>query len=61
MEVRDGELSKAPIIQEEVVSVLLCQLNIHKSMGPEGIHPRVLQELVEELPKPLLITYQKPM
>lgn len=59
VEVRDGELSEAPVIQEEMVSVLPCQLDIHKSMGPEGIHPRVLRESVKELPNPLSITYQK--
>jgi len=28
-------------------------------MGPDGIHPRVLRELVEVLTKPLSITYQQ--
>jgi len=28
-------------------------------MGPDGIHPRVLRELAEELAKPLSITYQQ--
>ncbi|KFQ82293.1 hypothetical protein N337_01910, partial [Phoenicopterus ruber ruber] len=31
----------------------------HKSMGPDGIHPRVLRELVEVLTKPLSIIYQQ--
>ncbi|KFW76550.1 hypothetical protein N305_03673, partial [Manacus vitellinus] len=46
-----------PAIQEEVFSDLLCHLDSHKSMGPDGIHPRVLMELVEELTEPLLINY----
>jgi len=29
-------------------------------MGPDGIHPRVLRELVEKLTKPLSIIYQQP-
>jgi len=29
-------------------------------MGLDGIHPRVLKELVEELAKPLSIIYQQP-
>ncbi|GAB0203730.1 mitochondrial enolase superfamily member 1 [Grus japonensis] len=32
---------------------------MHKSMGPDGIHPRVLRELVEVLTKPLSIIYQQ--
>jgi len=31
----------------------------HKSMGPDGIHPRVLRELVEERAKTLSIIYQQ--
>ncbi|GAB0203341.1 mitochondrial enolase superfamily member 1 [Grus japonensis] len=31
----------------------------HKSMGLDGIHPRVLRELVEVLTKPLVIIYQQ--
>ncbi|KFQ19906.1 LINE-1 reverse transcriptase, partial [Mesitornis unicolor] len=48
-----------PIIHEEVVSELLNHLDIHKSMGPDGIHPRILRELAEELAKPLSIIYQQ--
>ncbi|KAK4817961.1 hypothetical protein QYF61_003481 [Mycteria americana] len=56
---RGGEQNKPPIIQEEAVSDLLCHLDTHKSMRPEGIHARVLRELVEELAKPLSIIYQQ--
>ncbi|GAB0183885.1 mitochondrial enolase superfamily member 1 [Grus japonensis] len=48
-----------PIIQEEAVNDLLRHLDTHKSMGPDGIHPRVLRELVEELAKPLSIICQQ--
>ncbi|KFQ39822.1 RNA-directed DNA polymerase from mobile element jockey, partial [Mesitornis unicolor] len=56
---RDGKHSEAPIIHEEVVSYLLYHLDIHKSMGPDRIHPRVLRELAEVLTKPLSIIYQQ--
>ncbi|KAF1534966.1 hypothetical protein FQV19_0007934, partial [Eudyptula minor] len=55
----DGEQNEAPIIQGEVVSNLLHHLDTHKSMGPDGIHPRVLRELAEVLTKPLSILYQQ--
>ena len=42
-----GEQTKPPTIQEETVRDLLLQLDCHKSMGPDEIHPRVLRELVE--------------
>ncbi|KAK4808571.1 hypothetical protein QYF61_009874 [Mycteria americana] len=59
LEDRDGEQNKSPIIQEEALNDLLRHLDTHKSMGPDGIHPRVLRELVEELAKPLSIIYQQ--
>ncbi|KAF1451556.1 putative RNA-directed DNA polymerase from transposon X-element, partial [Spheniscus demersus] len=54
-----GEQDEPPIIQEEEVRELLCHLDAHKSMGLDGIHPRVLRELAEELAKPLSIIYQQ--
>ncbi|GAB0186362.1 mitochondrial enolase superfamily member 1 [Grus japonensis] len=59
LEDRDREQNKPPIIQEEAVNDWLCHLDTHKSMGLDGIHPRVLRELVEELAKPLSIIYQQ--
>ncbi|KFO90041.1 hypothetical protein N320_03006, partial [Buceros rhinoceros silvestris] len=48
-----------PIIQEEMVSDLLHHLDMHKSMGQDGIHRRVLKELAEVLIKPLPMIYQQ--
>ena len=48
-----------PIIQEEAVYDLLSHLDTHKPMGPDGIHPRVLRQLAEELTQPLSIIYQQ--
>ncbi|KAK4810280.1 LOW QUALITY PROTEIN: hypothetical protein QYF61_015310, partial [Mycteria americana] len=59
LEDRDGDQTGAPIIQGEMVSDLLHYLDIHKSMGPDEIHPRVLKELAEVLTKPLSIVYQQ--
>ncbi|KFW88624.1 hypothetical protein N305_04990, partial [Manacus vitellinus] len=48
-----------PVIEEETVSNLLSHLDPHKSMQPDGIHPRVMRELLEELAEPLSIIYQQ--
>jgi len=59
LEDRDGEQNKALRIQDEMVSNLLHNLHIHKSIGLDGIHQRVLRELAEVLTKPLSIIYQQ--
>ena len=47
------------MVQEEAVNDLLCHLDTCRSMGPDGIHQRVLRELAEELSKSLSIIYQQ--
>ncbi|RMC07001.1 hypothetical protein DUI87_16454 [Hirundo rustica rustica] len=47
------------VIQEETVRELLSSLDVHKFLRPEGIHPRVMRELEDELSKPLSIIYQQ--
>ncbi|GAB0179635.1 mitochondrial enolase superfamily member 1 [Grus japonensis] len=42
-----------------MISDLLHHLDTHKSMGLDGIHPRVPRELVEVLTKPLAFIYQQ--
>ncbi|KAK4807146.1 hypothetical protein QYF61_018487 [Mycteria americana] len=56
---RDREQNEAPIMQGEMVTDLLHHLDTHESMGPDGIHSRVLRDLVEVLTKPLSIIYYR--
>ena len=55
---RDGG-NDPPAFQEQIVNDLLHHIDIHKSMGLDGIHPRVLKELAGVLAKPLSIIYQQ--
>jgi len=57
LEDREVEQNEAPIIRGEMISDLLHHLDTHKSMGLDGIYPRVLRELVEVLTKPLPVIY----
>jgi len=41
-----------------MVSDLLHNTDTHNSVGPDGIHPRVLRELADVLTKPPSIIYQ---
>lgn len=42
-----------------MVSDLLHHLDMHKSIGLDGIHPRVLRDLSEELARPLSVIYNE--
>ena len=58
LEVWNEEQNKSPTIQVETVWDLLLHLVCHKSMGPDGIHLRVLRELAEVIATLLSTTDQ---
>ncbi|KFZ57042.1 hypothetical protein N321_02349, partial [Antrostomus carolinensis] len=52
------ENEKPPNVEDEVQDHLR-NLKVHKSMGPDVMHPWVLRELADEVVKPLFITLEK--
>ncbi|KFW00577.1 hypothetical protein N326_12284, partial [Eurypyga helias] len=48
-----------PMVSEYQVREHLRNLKVHMSIGPNGIHPRVLKELADGGVKPLSIIYEK--
>lgn len=54
----DLNLDMVKISQSEMQKAL-CALNVNKSPGPDGLHPRILKELSNELSLPLTALFNK--
>ncbi|KFP77499.1 RNA-directed DNA polymerase from mobile element jockey, partial [Apaloderma vittatum] len=48
-----------PRVEAEQVREHLENLKVHKSMGLDEIHPRVLKELAAEVARPLAIVFER--
>ncbi|PKU32892.1 rna-directed dna polymerase from mobile element jockey-like [Limosa lapponica baueri] len=56
---RDWETKEPPTVGEDQIQDYLKNLKVHKSVGFDEIHLRILKELMDEVAKPLSIIFEK--
>jgi len=61
LEVREEACRKddLPLVEEDCVRDHLSSLDTHKSMGLDGMHPRVPKELADAIAEPLSIIFER--
>ncbi len=47
------------IVSDKMIKDKLLKLKVNKSPGPDGIHPRIIKELTDQLIKPLKILFTR--
>jgi len=56
---RDKRGKAPPTVREDWVRDHLRNMNIHKPMGPNEMHPKVLRELADITVKPLSVIFER--
>jgi len=56
---RVWRMEGSPLVRDEIIRDHLDNINVYKSMGPNGMHPCVLRELAEETAEALPITFDR--